>query len=123
MVKKDWILKSKKSITNTIKLKAQLKVTDALYSKSIDTEAVIKQELAKQLIFKALEKNACTFFKHPYSASDPFAYETYEAHLNVSPPSIDKTIVTDYYFEVKGEKFNYNEIEEALKYTFPERFI
>ena len=86
-------------------------------------EDVIKVELARELTKGLLETGAIIIVKEP-NFMDPFGREVYKGYLDVvKDPNLTNIVMDEYFYEVQNKKFTHEQIEEAVKNTFPEYFI
>jgi hypothetical protein len=86
-------------------------------------EETIKVEIARQITTDLIESNLITIVKEP-KFMDPFGKEVYKGYLDiVKDPNLNNVMIDEYIYEVQNKKFTHEQIEEAVKNTFPEYFI
>ena len=85
------------------------------------TETEIKQKLAMQLMLELQENGYIDFISHKNIAS--FATE-YTSQISVTKfHDLEYAYVDKYGYFLEDKEFSLEEIKEAIKNTFPERFL
>ena len=90
---------------------------DSLYSTSFHNDMELKRTLANKIANELLKHNFIEFQKNQN-------FEKYQdeliARVIVGEPGISNVMISDYYYEVDDKKFTHQQIEEAVKNSFPE---
>jgi hypothetical protein len=83
-------------------------------------EERIRSNFAFELANIILKNNYMIITKEFYPAR---LQNEYNGRLTVAPANMRGIISEDYHYEVQGIRFDTDEIEEALKNTWPEKFL
>ena len=109
---------------NSLETIQKFKTTISVASENVDTlwtEAEIKQKLAMQLMLELQENGYIDFISHKNIAS--FATQ-YTSQISVAKfHDLEYAYVDKYGYFLEDKEFSLKEIEEAIKNTFPERFL
>jgi Holliday junction resolvasome RuvABC DNA-binding subunit len=109
---------------NSLETIQKFKTTISVASENIDTlwtETEIKQKLATQLMLELQENGYIDFISHKNVAS--FATQ-YTSQISVAKfHDLEYAYVDKYGYFLEDKEFSLKEIEEAIKNTFPERFL
>lgn len=88
-----------------------------MYSAGFHYDMELKRNLANKIGIELLKHNFIEFRKNQN-------FEKYQDELIgrviVGEPGISNIIISDYYYEVDNKKFTHQQIEEAIKKSFPE---
>ena len=119
----DLTNEDKFNATKTNLVRSQLFSFVEMYKANIVSykEAEIKQKLAMQLMLELQENGYIDFISHKNVAS--FATE-YTSQISVAKfHDLEYAYVDKYGYFLEDKEFSLEEIKEAIKNTFPERFL
>lgn len=101
---------------NVNKLRAEIKVD---FETSSMSEEYVKSELIRKLV-KGLINNSLV---NIYTSKDTDGITTYAAEINAVHTGTSYVNLEDKQFTVEGENFTNEDLVEAVKKCFPERFV
>ena len=81
---------------------------------------IIQKGLLDQIV-EGLYESGLVKFEHQKDAYTQ--RDHYRASVNVAAPEIHKMVISEDFFQIDGEEFTKDEMEESLRYTYPERFL